>query len=101
MDEHHAERKLFMKIAYTQIGDYFLPNIAVAELPAEERIIPLGRYGKMRRAFLREHCPIYYSILVLKEQLFSHLREVDAIANERRKNVTSECIIVKEIICEI
>ena len=90
-----------MKIEYTQVGDYFLPNILLNELPAEEKIIPLGRYGKMRRAFLKEHCPIQYSTLLLKEQLFYHLREVDAIANERRKNGCPESIIIKEIICEI
>jgi hypothetical protein len=38
---------------------------------------------------------------VLSEQLFPHLREVDAIADERRKNGCAESIIVKEIVCEI
>jgi hypothetical protein len=55
----------------------------------------------MRRAFLKEHAPITYNRLLLTEQLFPHLREVDAIADERRRNGCLEGIIVKEIVCEL
>ena len=89
-----------MKITYTLVGDYYLPNIALTPTPAEERITPLGRYARMRRAFLKEHRPIYYSELLLSEQLFSHLREVDVIAEERQRNGVSEGVIIKEIVCE-
>jgi hypothetical protein len=86
-----------MEIEYAQVGDYLLPLIALSDPPDAP---PIGRYGKMRRAFLREHHPIEYSRLLLSEELFPHLREVDAIAEERRKCGCSEGIIVKEIICE-
>jgi len=87
-------------IDYTRVGDYLLPNIVLNE-PPHETVKPLGRYGRMSRAFLREHCPITYSQLLLSEKLFPHLREVDAIANQRRERGVAEGIIVKEIICEI
>jgi hypothetical protein len=90
-----------MEIQYIQVGDYLLPNIALKPIPAEEKNTPLGRYARMRRAFLKEHRPIEYSRLVLSEQLFSHLREVEAIAEERRRNGASESSVVKEIVCEI
>jgi hypothetical protein len=88
-----------MEIIYTEAGDYLLPNIVLSEQPGEYP--PIGRYGKMRRAFLKEHRPTQYSRLVLTEKLFPHLREVDAIADERRKNGCTESIIIREIICEI
>ena len=53
-------------------GDYFIPNIRLQ--PIEER--ELGKYGRMRRAFLQEHNPILFDDLVLTEQLFPHLYEV-------------------------
>ena len=86
-----------MEIEYAQVGDYLLPLIALSDPPNAP---PIGRYGRMRRAFLKEHRPIEYSRLLLSEQLFPHLREVDAITEERRKSGCSEGIIVKEIICE-
>ena len=87
-------------IDYTRHGDYLLPNIVLSE-PPHETIEPLGRYGRMRRAFLREHRPITYSRLLLSERLFPHLREVDAIANERRERGVPDGIIIREIVCEI
>jgi hypothetical protein len=87
-----------MELSYTQVGDYLLPNLTLGDEPNAP---PIGRYGKMRRAFLKEHRPIQYSILLLSEQLFPHLREVDEIANERRRNGCPESVIVKEIVCEI
>jgi hypothetical protein len=87
-----------MEITYTAVGDYLLPNITLSD-PKDAPSI--GRYGKMRRAFLKEHLPIQYNRLLLTEQLFPHLREVDAIADERRLCGTPESVIVKEIVCEI
>ena len=85
-------------VEYVQVGDYLLPTLKLSDPPDAP---PIGRYGKMRRAFLKEHRPIEYSRLVLTEQLFPHLRTVDEIADERRKNDCPESVIVKEIICEL
>jgi hypothetical protein len=86
-----------MEIEYAQVGDCLLPLIALSDPPDAP---PLGRYGRMRRAFLKEHRPIEYSRLLLGEESFPHLREVDAIAGERRKHGCSEGIIIKEIVCD-
>ncbi|GHU87264.1 hypothetical protein FACS1894202_01240 [Clostridia bacterium] len=87
-----------MELNYVQRGDYLLPALKLNDPPDAP---PIGRYGKMRRAFLREHRPVEYSRLVLSEQLFPHLREVDAIANERRENGCAENVIINEIVCEL
>ncbi len=86
-----------MEITYTLVGDYYLPDLVLSDPPDAP---PIGRYGRMRRAFLKEHQPIEYSRLLLSERLFPHLRDVDAIADERRRSGVPESLIVKEIVCE-
>ena len=86
-----------MEITYTRVGDYLLPNIALNE-PPPGMAEPLGRYGRMRRAFLREHRTIFYNSLLLSEKLFPHLRDVDETANERRQRGVAEEIILSELV---
>ena len=58
---------------YTKVGDYYIPNIAVPNTKEYH----IGKYGSLRKAFLKEHHPSYYSILILKGKLLEHLAEVD------------------------
>lgn len=62
--------------AFAGAGDYLIPLIKLQ--PVEEK--RLGKYGRMRRAFLQEHNPILFDDLVLTEKLFPHLYEVQEIA---------------------
>ena len=41
----------------------------------EEKI--LGQWGRMRRAYLKEHHPAIYSTMVMTGELFPHLYQVD------------------------
>ena len=68
-------------LTYTQCGDYKIPNIRLAHTDAPT----LGKYGRMRRAFLQEQKPMMFDDLVLTEQLFPHLYEVQEIAEKRVK----------------
>ena len=61
------------------VGDYFIPVIELK--PVEDQV--LNKYGRMRRAFLQEQKPILFDDLVLTEQLFPHLYEVQEIAEKR------------------
>ena len=63
------------------VGDYFIPVIELK--PLEDKV--LNKYGRMRRAFLQEHKSIFFDDLVLTEQLFPHLYEVQEIAEKRVK----------------
>ena len=67
-----------MTLTYRRTGDYFIPNIALAEFQGE-----IGHYGRMRREYLKVHCPILYSDLILTEQLFPHLSEINQAAQHR------------------
>lgn len=61
------------------VGDYFIPTIELK--PVEDKI--LNKYGRMCRVFLQEHNPILFDDLVLTEQLFPYLYEVQEIAEKR------------------
>ena len=63
---------------YRQVGDYFIPDI---ELP--ERHYEIGKYGRMRHRYLKEHHKIQYTTMILNGTLYDHLEEIDRICNER------------------
>ena len=66
-------------LTYTRNGDYLIPNLSLSEQPKK----PLGKYGRMRKAYLKEHRPLIYNQLLLTEKLYSHLLEIDETANSR------------------
>ena len=67
------------QITYTQTGDFLIPNIQLTGTKTQ----PLGRYGRMRRAYLKEHNRALLNDLMLSEQLYSHLAEIDRTAHQR------------------
>ena len=83
-----------MNLTYTKSGDYFIPNITIKETSK-----PIGRFGRMRRKYLQEENPLFYNDLILTENLFLHLLEVDEIA-QRRFNVLMEQMKVRRNITE-
>ena len=70
---------------YRQEGDYLIPNIVLPDT-GDYRI---GKYGRMRRSYLKEHRPALYSTLILDGTLFKHLAEIDQVCNERMETITS------------
>ena len=70
-------------LAYIQAGDYYIPDIRLQ--PIEEK--ELGKYGRMRRVFLQEYKPMLFDDLVLTEQLFPHLYEVQETAKARVERI--------------
>lgn len=59
-------------LTYTQCGDYYIPDIRLVNV--ETQI--LGKYDRMRRAFLEQNRPMLFNDMILKESLFPHLWEV-------------------------
>lgn len=68
-----------MEITYSQCGDYLIPNLI---LPVEEQQT-IGKYGRMRKRYLKEHRPVLYSSLILSCKLYQHLAEIDRACNDR------------------
>ena len=67
---------------YRQEGDYLLPNLS---LPPDTEEYPLGKYGRMRQRYLKEHRRALYSSLMLEGTLIKHLAEIDRSCNDRLK----------------
>lgn len=55
------------KLTYTRCGDYYIPNLKLAEQPDK----PIGKYGRMRQRYLKEYRPVLYSSLILTEKLYT------------------------------
>jgi hypothetical protein len=69
---------------YTQVGDYLLPDLIIDETEQE----PIGKYGRMRKRYLKEHRPILFSNLLLSGKLDQHLAEIDHACVERMDLLT-------------
>ena len=67
------------ELTYTRSGDYLIPDLSLTEQPQA----PLGKYGRMRKDYLKEHRPVLWNSLLLSEKLYSYLREIDEAANNR------------------
>ena len=59
---------------YTLVGDYYRPDIEI------EVSQPLGKYGRARMKYLKEHRPGLYSRLFLSGKLYDDLHEADSEA---------------------
>ena len=65
-----------MELTYRQEGDYLLPNLSVPEAPR------VGKYGMLRRTYLRQHRNGLYTGMQLTGRLDAHLEEIDRQASE-------------------
>jgi hypothetical protein len=71
---------------YTQVGDYLLPNLIIDETEHQ----PVGKYGNMRKRYLKEHRPVLFTNLLLSGKLDQHLTEIDRACTERMELLTRQ-----------
>ena len=65
-------------LSYTLHGDYYLPDLVLNE---EEPTY--GKYGMLRKQFLKEHRSAGYQYLLLTGKLNEHLNQTDQEAREQ------------------
>lgn len=65
-------------IRYQLKGDYYFP---ILELPEENR--PIGRWGRLHKAYLKNHRPVLYQSLLLSRKLYTVLADLNEQAAER------------------
>ena len=70
------------QITYQPNGDYLLPNLTVEKMEK-----PLGRYGRMRKTYLKNHQPMLFQSLLLTGKLYPHLLEIEKTANSRMEQL--------------
>ena len=71
--------KHMSKLRYVWCGDYLIPDLTlnVKAYP------PLGKYGRMREKYLREHRHLLYSTMLLGGRLDNYLHEINDAAQKR------------------
>ena len=72
-------------LSYTLHGDYYLPDLAVNEGEPT-----YGKYGMLRKQFLKEHRPARYQYLLMTGELTAHLNRVDQEAREQVENLVKQ-----------
>ena len=73
-------------LEYTRTGDYLVPNLTLKEQPQED----IGKYGRLRRTYLKEHRKGLYTGMLLNETLTAHLLEVNRTCLERMDRVVKQ-----------
>lgn len=86
-----------MNLEYAKKGNYYIPNI---ELLHKSKKANIGKYGRAKERFLKEHRKSLYYHLIMKEELVEHLIQVDNEAHDylerlipqfaKQENVTEE-----------
>lgn len=64
---------------YTQVGDYYLPDL---KLPEEERQANIGVWGMRHKRFLRENHRVLYANLMTSGKLVTYLDDIEQQATD-------------------
>lgn len=83
------EKSIFEQMGgtYSQSGDYLIPDI---RCQSDEQAEPLGKYGFLRKSYLKEHHKARYQCLLLQGKLSEHLSEVDSAARKREELILEQ-----------
>ena len=88
---------MMREIAYSRQGDYLLPDITVPDEPETH----VGKYGSLRRNYLKEqHYGIFLSLLT-QGKLNQHLKETQEEAQGRMEQIVSEMAKSQEVTEEL
>ena len=84
-----------MILAYHKEGDYLLPDLTVPEAPK------IGKYGMLRRSYLRKHRNGYYTSLQLSGKLDRHLAEIGQRAKKMLEYLVFQMVKTLEVTEEL
>ena len=71
---------------YIQVGDVLLPNLIIEQ----NKMQALGKYGRLRKRYLKEHRPVVYMNYLVSGDLDQHLAEIDQTCEERMELLTAQ-----------
>ena len=75
-------RIIMTEITYTEVNGYLIPN-----LTTEQAEVQIGKYGQMRRTFLKQSRPSLYTSLMITGKITEHLLEVQTSATEQIQKI--------------
>lgn len=70
---------------YVLVGDYYIPDL---KLPEESR--PIGRWGRLHKAYLEQYHPVRYNELVLSGRLWTYLADLNEQAQARLEVIVQQ-----------
>ena len=76
-----------MKLTYTNVNGYLIPNLTYK---SGEQMEQLGKYGFLRRDYLKNHKNSLYQVMLLQDTIGAHLLEVDKAAREREEVILKQ-----------
>lgn len=76
-----------MKLEYYRKCEYYFPNLIIAQ-----KEVVIGKYGMLRKSFLREHKSGWYQSMLLTGKLDGHLQTVQKAAKERMELLEKELL---------
>ena len=74
-------------ITYTDVNGYLIPNLTYK---SGEQMEQLGKYGFLRRDYLKNHRNSIYQVMLLQDTIGEHLLEVDKAAREREEMILKQ-----------
>lgn len=78
---------------YVLAGDYYIPAI---ELP-EDDDLPIGKWGRMHRAYLEETNPLLLNHLILTGKLHTYLANLNEQAQNRRRLIIQQMATAESV----
>ena len=80
-----------MSLTYHQEGDYLMPDLIPPESPT------IGKFGMLRREFLRQHRRPIYSGMLMSGKLNPHLEEIDRSADEMLERLMDQMAASEDV----
>ena len=78
---------IYIYITYTNVNGYLIPNLTYK---SGEQMEQLGKYGFLRRDYLKNHRNSTYQVMLLQDTIGEHLLEVDKAAREREEVILKQ-----------
>ena len=86
LTQHYTNEQTGISYTLTADGNYYLPDLVLPEEPEYD----IGRFGLMRRHYLKNHRKVLFTNLLTSGKLNEHLFEIDQTANDRMELLSKQ-----------
>ena len=80
--------KAYLKVTFHKEGQALYPDLAIGNEDKASRTV--GKYGLLRKTYLKNHRPALYQSLLIDGKLNDHLADVDEAATDRFIRLTDQ-----------
>ena len=87
MSKQRSGLRMSTVMTYTKVNGYLIPNLTYK---SGEQMEQLGKYGFLRRDYLKNHRNSTYQVMLLQDTIGEHLLKVDKAAREREEVILKQ-----------